>query len=369
MKIAIDGRVFAGKKTGVGHYVTELCRELDQIIPDAQFYVYNRDPVGLPVQGRRWIMRSASSIHAKRLKTIVWHKFVSGRLCQKDDIDVYWGAGSSLPFGLGRTNAVLTVYDLVYKLMPDTMYRFNLWAFRLFFRRDLYMADKVVTISHGTSKRLKAMLGRKSDAVVYPSVDRRFCQREHNEIQACLSRYDIEKPYLLTVATWEPRKNLSNLLKAFLWMKKDGQLPDYRLVLVGTRGWKDNDIVRLLYGNASESGVIHLGYVPRDDLAALYSGAAAFVFPSLYEGFGMPVLEARRCGAQVITSDIPELREAGGDDAIYISPTVDGIRAGILRCLNQKRRNFANMCLKTPTWKEGAQVMAKIFSDTVSYSQ
>jgi glycosyltransferase involved in cell wall biosynthesis len=113
-------------------------------------------------------------------------------------------------------------------------------------------------------------------------------------------------------------------------MQAEGLIPNHKLLLVGDRGWKDCSIFEL---TRNSEAVVSLGFVDDVSLAALYSGTDAFIYPSTYEGFGIPVLEARACGAPVVTSDIPELREAGGDDAIYVSPTERGIRSGISAAL------------------------------------
>jgi glycosyltransferase involved in cell wall biosynthesis len=105
-----------------------------------------------------------------------------------------------------------------------------------------------------------------------------------------------------------------------------------------------------------------LGRVPDSDLAALYSGCDAFVFPSIYEGFGIPVLEARACGARVVATDTPEIREAGGDGTTYIAPTPEGLRSGILHVLSRpKRQTMATLCL--PTWEESATTLARVLCD------
>ncbi|MDB9430013.1 glycosyltransferase family 1 protein [Microcystis aeruginosa CS-555/01A07] len=180
-----------------------------------------------------------------------------------------------------------------------------------------------------------------------------------NEVKSELKKHQIISPYLLNVATWEPRKNVELLVKTFVNIKKDGLIPEHKLVLVGKKGWKYEGIEALIT-NEGNNDIIVLGYVPDEQLPALYSGADLFVFPSIHEGFGIPVLEARACGTKVVTTDIPELREAGGSDVIYIQPTELGIRQGILTGLSQSfvNQNHQNI----PTWKEGAKTLAKIIS-------
>jgi len=360
MRIGIDGRVFLGNRTGIGQYVAGLCGALDVTFPDAEFIVYNRDPLDLPINKPNWTIRTESSPLRKKLPNILWLKFVAGFFCRQDKIDVYWGAGSFLPFFLGPIPTVLTVYDMVYKIASETMYVFNLWVFRLFFRHDILKATKITTISKGTSKRLHNIFGCDSSAVIYPSTGERFVPQKKSVIRECLKKQGIAQPYFLAVATWDPRKNLQLLIETFLRMRHQGELDDYHLVLVGGRGWKDDKITSIVGDNIKISGVVPLGYVDSEDLAPLYSGAKAFIFPSMYEGFGMPVLEARKCGIPVITSDTPELREAGGSGCIYIQPTSDGIRDGILRCLNGEFDTPPGD-VNNPTWDEGAKKMAQVF--------
>ncbi|UHG92655.1 glycosyltransferase family 4 protein [Spirosoma oryzicola] len=132
-----------------------------------------------------------------------------------------------------------------------------------------------------------------------------------------------DEPYLLSLATLEPRKNIAHLIRSFGRMIDGGDLPaDVRLVLVGTKGWKFNDIMAEASKNAAlASRLIFTGFVQDDDLAPLYSGALAFVYPSLYEGFGLPPLEAMQCGVPIVTSDIPALAEVVGEAAIRVPPT------------------------------------------------
>lgn len=354
MKIGIDGRALQGARTGVGRYVYELCRELDRALPAAQFFVYSSVSLEMPVLSERWILRLDQSPLAKYLKSVLWLKYRCGQLCKKDNLDVFWGAATFLPQLPRSVRTVITVYDLNFKIVPETMSFTHRWAFRLFFKKDVARANVVTAISRGSSDRLFNLFGRAADAIVYPAIDASFSPQAMTRVQEVLLRHDLSRPYLLAVATWEPRKNLELLIHTFLDMKEQGLLGEHKLVLVGGRGWKDQRLAELLSGTDS---VIPLGYVPDDQLAPLYSGAELFIFPSIYEGFGMPVAEASACGAKVVASDTPELREAGGGDVIYVVPTAEGIRQGILFGLSKGnqpegiKRNF-------PSWEIGAKCLA-----------
>ena len=144
-------------------------------------------------------------------------------------------------------------------------------------------------------------------------------------------------------------------------MKRDGLIPEHRLVLVGRKSHKYDDVIRQIDSDYQNT-ISVLEYVPDEHLPALYSGADVFVFPSRYEGFGMPILEARACGAPIVTTDIPELREAGSSDAIYVLPDVDGLRRGIIEALNRDTKPLPNSDL--PTWRERAEVLASVLCPT-----
>jgi glycosyltransferase involved in cell wall biosynthesis len=258
-----------------------------------------------------------------------------------------------------NSRAVLTVHDVVERVAPQTMDRHARWASRLFFQRSLARADAIVSNSAGTAERLETSFGYQVAAVVRPGISEVFRPRSEKRTLAVLARYKVNRPYLLSVSTWEPRKGLEQLIHAFLRMKSEGLIPHHKLVLVGDRGWKDSTIVELA---GKSEAVVSLGFVEDASLAALYGGAEAFLYPSVYEGFGMPVLEARACGARVVTTDLPELREAGGDDAIYISPTEEGIRSGINRAVAAVAARPIDW--RDWNWAGSASILAQVLLDS-----
>jgi glycosyltransferase involved in cell wall biosynthesis len=276
-------------------------------------------------------------------------------LSRRDRLDVFWGGTGLLPLVGLNTPTVLTVHDVVHRVAPQTMDFSALWATRLFFASSLAKADAIVSNSAGTAERLVASFGYKTAAVVRPGLSEVFQPHPEAHTDSVLTRHGVERPYLLSVCTWEPRKGIETLIRAFLGMKAEGQLADHKLVLVGERGWKDSPIIEL--ARSSES-IVSLGYVDDISLAGLYNGASAFIYPSSYEGFGMPVLEARACGTRVVTSDTPELREAGGEDAIYVDPTETGVRTGISLALEIETAPPVDW--RDWDWTRSASILAKV---------
>jgi glycosyltransferase involved in cell wall biosynthesis len=368
MRVGIDGRALQGRRTGIGRYVFEICRELDTLLPQAEFFIYAPEPVELPVASSRWRCRSESRAWARSLKPIAWLKLRAGRLCQEDHLDVFWGSATLLPTLPTGVRKLSTVYDLTFRIAPETMGRTHLIAHRLFFARDVRRADHVVAISHGTAERLRAWLGRSQIAVARPAPSPAFRPGNPALVERELATLGIPRPYFLAVGTWEPRKNLGLLIQVFRSLQANGEFPEYRLVLAGGDGWRDERLRALLHQGSSAGGqtvtgsVMPIGFVSDEQLARLYTGCRAFVFPSRYEGFGIPMLEARACGASVVASDLPELREAGGDAVVYVPPTAEGLREGLRRVVTLPALPPIAPSL-LPSWRDAAAVVARYLDE------
>jgi glycosyltransferase involved in cell wall biosynthesis len=339
---------------GIGRYTVEMCRALSRVMRNAEFFLYSHRPIEAPVASSRWHVRVDESEVSRRLPNSFWLAFQAGRFSSRDGLDVFWDPTGILPLILPPRPTVVTVHDLVYRVVPETTSCRALWSSRLFVQRSLKHADAIVTNSQGTARRIEAMLGFRVTAVAYPGLSSIFRPASEAEIAAVAGQYGVSGPYLLSVATREPRKNLIALIRTFVALQRDGMNGSRRLVLVGGSDWKDSEIAAEI--SRAGNWVTELGYVPDEHLPALYSGADAFVFPSLYEGFGMPILEARACGTRVVASDVPEFREAGGSDAIYVEPTCEGIRAGILEAFVAPRPPPIDAARYS--WERSAAVLA-----------
>lgn len=357
MKVAIDAFPLTGRIAGIGRYVHEMCRALEESMPDADFLLYSPKSLSVDPPSNRWQLRIGGSLSTG---SYGWLKTSARTMAQDDGAQVFWATRTILPGCTDAFRTVSTVHDLNYRIFPKSMPHATLWAHRLWFARDLRRADKVVTNSQGTADRLRAMLGVGTDAVLHPGVKPPFGLQNPQAIKERLSTLGVQSPYFLSVGTLEPRKNLPALIEAFISLKRIGELRGYQLLISGGHGWRGKRLHTLLR-EAEHHDVRWMGFVPDEDLAALYAGSRAFVFPSLYEGFGIPAAEARACGARMVVSNLPELHEASGVEAIYISPTVEGISEGLLRAIGLQDTSLPLSAEARPSWNDAALKMADIF--------
>jgi glycosyltransferase involved in cell wall biosynthesis len=299
---------------------------LDRLLPDAQFFIYSNRPIAMPVMSKRWLHVNDPSPLMRRLPAAFWYLERAGSLIRRDAIDVFWGAANFLPRHIScHVKTILTVLDMVPDLYPETIGLKHRLVYKTYFPLSFRKADRLVAISKGTKGRLLEQYGRVIDEVIYPCVSEHFTRPDSQVMERVRVKYGLQQAFFLAVATLEPRKNLMVILQAMIRLKDKGlDLP--ALVLVGQVGWKTDALFEAIK-QAQLAGVrvVQTGFVPDEDLPALYGASTAFVFPSIYEGFGMPVLEALHCGSRVLASDTPEIREAGGDSATYFEPTVEGI--------------------------------------------
>lgn len=362
MKIGIDASRLHAGMTGVGRYTEGILAPLDKAMPDATFLLYARRYCSVTLPSERWSVRFDRHSIWSHLPTPHWIHYRMGRLLQSDALDVLWTPNTLVPKGASKiVPCVTTVYDFNHVLVPETLPPLTRLAHLRWFDDDVRNATKVVAISEGTAMRMQTLLGRRADAIALPAVPvfPPVINRE-NALRA-LKVLGVRQPYLLTVGTRAPRKNLVSVVAAVAALKSRDRLVDYNLVMVGAEEWNkgNRSIERMIAGD----WIKPLGYVDDATLVTLYSLADALVFPSVYEGYGMPVVEARALGCRVITTDSPELREAGGDTTTYVEPTPEGVANGLEIALSQPAPPPHSL---EHSWDDAAGSMAAVFRQVTS---
>jgi glycosyltransferase involved in cell wall biosynthesis len=219
---------------------------------------------------------------------------------------------------------ILTVHDLEWRLHPETMTLKTHLGHRLLVWPSVQQADRIVAVSESTARDLQRVLNspRSKIEVIHHGVGSAFKPKDPEKAAQYVSgQYGVSKHYALAVGTVQPRKNLVTLVES-IKMLRDGAERSFQLLVVGARGWKNtklDETIRRL-GLTGEN-VRFLGFVPEEDMPMLYSGSCVFVFPSLYEGFGIPLLEAMACGVPVVASNTSSIPEVVGDAALLVPPT------------------------------------------------
>lgn len=328
LKLGIDGDALCKPLSGIGQYVFNLCKELDILMPAAEFFVYTRhEAEQLALPSARWLVRREPSSFARKLPSFLWLKIRGAALAHRDRLDVFWAGRTIHPGKRAAAKLAVTVHDLNHQLVPETMELSTRWSHIAFFDNDVRSADVVFSNSQGTSDRLLRWVGRAADVVVLPGVRADFQPLDDSQRQAAheeLAPLGIVPPYVLAVSTLEPRKNIGALVDAFVHLKKSGGLINHKLVLVGARGWQNKALAKNIADNA-QYDIVLPGYIPDVLMPGVFALADVLVMPSLYEGFGMPVLEARAMGTPVIISNVPELIEAAEGAGQVIEPTAAAI--------------------------------------------
>lgn len=292
-------------------------------------------------------------------------------MMRNDKIDIFWGTRHLLPPGFPRRiKKVLTVHDLVWHIRPATMSGYNRITMKLLADRSIKAADHIIAVSQSTASSVMEIFKVPAEkiSVIYHGADQYTALNKDESAEYISDKYGTDRNYILTVGTVEPRKNLSTLLRTFNKLRDEG----FQLLIAGADGWKTSPVYREYEKSGfTDREVRFLGYVPDSDMNRLYSGAGLFVFPSIYEGFGIPPLEAMASGTPVIVSDSSSLPEVAGDAGILISPyDVEGWRAAILRVMSDKalQNEMIIHGLKQSikfSWDESARQTLKVFEKFV----
>jgi glycosyltransferase involved in cell wall biosynthesis len=338
-RIAIDYTPALTQVAGIGRYTRALVGALLDEPDDLEYVLYYARATTRPT-GEGAVRRNGVATRAlplsERALTILWHRLRLPLPMEvfTGHVDLVHSPNYLLP-PRRRARGIVTVLDLSFLLYPECADRGLVAFLEQAVPLSVAAADLVVAISEQTKRDLVALLDVPPErvAVVPLGVEPHFRpMTDEAALAAVRARLGIAEPFILSVGTLEPRKNLTLLIAAFARLKRGRRWP-HRLVLAGQPGWLYEDVFRAVERFGLADDVIFPGYVAEADLPALYSAADVFAYPSRYEGFGLPPLEALACGTPVVCADASSLPEVVGDAALLVPPTDEAALATALERL------------------------------------
>lgn len=341
MKIGFDAKRFFHNSTGLGNYSRDLIRILSKYFPENEYYLYNPKNKKNNYNVFQSIVRYPSSFFYKIFSSI-WRSYGINNEIKKDGIYLYHGLSGELPLHLPqKLKKVVTIHDLIFVRYPE-LYSFWDREIHFFkFKSAAKNSDCIIAISQQTKNDIIKYLGVNEEKikVVYQGCAKEFKKSFSEEEKIAVSnKFNLPKEFLLNVGTIEKRKNLLTIVKSI----KD---IDTKLVVIGKKTKYYDEVEKYIKENNLENKVIFLSNVSLKELAIIYQLANIFIYPSIFEGFGIPIIEALFSKTPVITSKFGVFPEAGGKSSIYIDPNnSEELKEEIIKLLNneQLRNSIAN---------------------------
>ncbi len=335
MKIGVDIRSAEGARAGKGVYTFNLLRALLHIDRENEYVLYSRTKIAGFSQFKNVSQKMISAPgflwHHKAIKDIKRRK-----------VDLFWAPSSYIiPALLPKSiHSIITVHDLVSFLFANSHNKKATIIEKIFLKRAAKKANTILTVSENTKEDLIEILDIDHQKIhtVYCASSERFPSLTSEEAQKFKQKTNLPKNFFLAVGTLEPRKNYISLIHAFREIHRKN--PHYHLIIVGGEGWDYQAVYDLVQEYSLKKYVHFLGYLSSKSLNGLYRSAKALVFPSYYEGFGIPPLEAMSCGCPVITSNVASIPEVTGKAALYINPE----KWAEIRLAMQKLINNPQLC-------------------------
>lgn len=366
-KISLEIQWAVGPKTGVGWYIFNIVKGLVQNNKNdytAEFINFmNRHNVkeqinyDIKIKQNKFIPYKVYNILTQKLK--ISHNFLMGTKS-----DIYHFFNFTIPKNI-KGKVIITIYDTVFFSAPETMDDMKAIS------EYKYAAERsnlIITISESAKSDIikHFNVDEKKIQIVTPGIDLQRYSYNYTDIELenIRKKYDLPKSYILYLGTIEPRKNIERIVKAFKNYKKEVN-DGLKLVIVGKKGWKYDDIMKLIESMGTD--IIITGYIDEEDKIPIYKLAQIFVFPSLYEGFGMPVLEAMASGTPVVTSNISSMPEVAGDAGILVDPFNENeIFEAYKQILSDKKlqKEMIEKGLeqaKNFQWKKSVEVLEKVY--------
>lgn len=320
MRIGFDAKRAFYNRSGLGNYSRDTISGLVRYFPENEYYLYTprkKNPVDYSLEGKVQIVKP-EGVH--RLYQSYWRSVSLGDRIYRDKLDLYHGLSNELPANIVHTGTrrVVTIHDLIFMRYPELYKSVDREIYQQKFFEASLAADKIIAISQQTKEDIISFfhIPEEKIEVVYQGCSPIFTNKyTSQEIADIKTKYQLPSDFVLSVGTIEKRKNALQILDGI-----NKEKLDIVTVFIGKSTAYVKELQQYIKTHKMEKQVIFLHNVPNDDLPTLYQAASIFIYPSLFEGFGIPILEALNSGTPVITNKYGCFKEAGGDAAKYINP-------------------------------------------------
>lgn len=373
MHIGIDAHAIGARQGGNETYIRNLIKSLAEIDGENRYTIYlaNARAAG---QWRDGFTNQYKNFSVRLLPPptplVRVPVFLAYELFRRP-VDVLHVQYTAPPFC--RVPVVATIHDLAFERMPETFTRRGSFQLKLTVRRTAKKAARIATVSEYSRRDLLSIYKLPPEKVVvtYNGIESHFAPQpgSPNEAEEICGRFGIARDFLLAVGSLQPRKNLVRLIRAYAKLRAEREDFTPQLVIVGRKLWLAHEIFDEVKRQRWADDVILTGYVADEDLPALYRAALAFVYPSLFEGFGLPPLEAMACGTPVVTSDVSSLPEVTGGAALMIDPNDEQALANaLIEILNNERlraelREKGIAQARKFTWRDAAEKTLRLYRE------
>lgn len=377
-KVCIDAKPLIKNKTGIGWYAYKTVEEMlktEQI--DTRFIGCAHDLLGRDSAKHDLWSMGFKEVHTQklipgRLYKLFWNIIKIRYNWLFSGGDIYHFYNFVVPPISKKKKVVVVVYDMVYKKFPETMKASNLYLLNRDMGRSVKRADHIITISQSAKNDILAYfdINERNISVMPPGIDysvysaaQAVSEEKRNQIRR---KYRLPEKFFLYLGTIEPRKNVGTIFRAYSTLPRSIR-DEYKIIIAGGMGWKADEIMKLPKQLNIENDLMFAGYVDEEDKPFIYSLAEVFLFPSLYEGFGLPVAEALASGTPVITANNSSLPEAGGDGASYVDCMDDaGIAQEIVKYIEDNDYRSLKLAagqkhVKTLSWEDNARRTFEIY--------
>ncbi len=361
LRIGIDANeANVDSRVGTGQYTFNILKQWSEIT-DHDFRLYHRDELksDMPESRSGWDYQRVFPKKAWIRLGLPLHLFTHARN------DVFWSPAHYMPSYLG-CNSVVTIHDLAYEFFPDLFLPSDLYKLKNWTRLAVKSATQVIAVSEATKNDLVNLYKVEPDkiTVVHNGYDADFFNLKTPPNNQILANYSLTKnSYILFLGTIQPRKNAIKLVQAFHLLKAQGYKG--KLVIAGGIGWMADQTLSVIKESPESKDIILTGYVSDDARKALYANADVYVLPSLYEGFGVPAIEAMSCGAPVAVSDNSSLPEVVGDAGLYFNASDPEGMAEAILLLKKDRESWVKKSLaraKLFSWEKCAKETLKVIT-------